>query len=389
MSKKSLDLASGEKLWRRLCSKSGLPFSFSYGDKCYRGLSGIRNCSFTETKTETGRCGEFVATIESNLRITVKTVYCAEFGQSEYTVWFENIGKKASKPLHDVAALDIEFPGSEPVLRGCLGDIPSHYASYENHLLNGDAYYRSDWGRATHCAFPYFDLALGKGGVLLSLGWAGTWDATFRAAEGKARVKGRTNLDFDSVLLPGEKVRTALVVLIPYRGKSADNATNLWREWFMKYNLPRDREGKMLRPFSTAFFAYDSGLPNSDGSISERSYTWKPTLDRLVKEKMLTDFRWFDAGWYYDPAGKTVESDWFGSVGTWEIDRDKWPGDTLRESNEACHALGMKVLMWFEPERVSKVDDLCKKNGAFLRTSSPSEESSRTTSVTRNAVSGR
>lgn len=363
MSKKSLDIAKGEKLWGVLSDKARLPFSFSYGEKRYRGLGKIKRCIYTVSEDEQRRCGEFVALLDEELRITVKTAFCREFGQVEYTVWFENVGKANSKVLSDVIAFEMEFSGRSPVLRGCMGDHGQYYSAYESDLYKADVFSKSTSGRATHGVFPYFDLVYGNGGTMIALGWAGTWEALFSAYDGKTHVSARTCLGLNTVLLPGEKVRTGLIVMLPYKGRDADNAANLWREWFMKYNLPRDDKGNILQPFSTSFFAYDTGLPNSDGSISERYFTWKPTLDKLVKEDMLTDFRWFDAGWYFDPAGNTVETDWWGTVGSWELDRVKWPQDTFRKSNEACHELGMKVLMWFEPERVTNVDDLCKKHG--------------------------
>ena len=152
--------------------------------------------------------------------------------------------------------------------------------------------------------------------------------------------------------------------MLPYKGRNADDATNLWRDWFVNYNMPRaNASGELIEPFSTACFSGDTGLPNSDGSISERFYTWRRTLDRLVYEKVIPDFRWFDAGWYFDTYGNTVAENWWGTVGSWELDTIKWPGNTLRESNEACHTAGMKVLMWFEPERVTGVDGLVKNYG--------------------------
>jgi len=152
--------------------------------------------------------------------------------------------------------------------------------------------------------------------------------------------------------------------MLPYKGRDRDAATNLWREWFIKYNMPAaDAQGNRIKPFSTTCFAADTGLPNSDGSISERFYTWKRTLERLVYEDVVPDFRWFDAGWYFDPRGNTVPSDWYGTVGTWELDTVKWPGKTFLESNEACHKAGMKVLTWFEPESVCDVEDLAKNYG--------------------------
>ena len=365
MSKKSFNPERAEKLFANgLCRKNALPFSFKYKGRKY---AGVKNAEITECKTEEtpeGKVFTLVFKPDKELEVTYVVKYCAEFGESEYTVWFENKGDKPSGVLSDVITFAHDFKGEKPELRGNLGDHDNFYAAYDKDLEKEDVHFISTNGRSTHIVFPYFDLVHGNGGTMIALGWAGTWETTFAARDGVTNLTAKTCIDLNTVLLPGEKVRTGLVVLLPYKGRDYFNATNLWREWFMKYNVPKmDKAGTPMHPFSTVGFAGDTGLPNSDGSISERYFTWKPTLDRLVKENVLADFRWFDAGWYYDPAGRTVETDWWGTVGSWELDRVKWPYYSFRMSNEACQKLGMKVFVWFEPERVTNVDDLVKNYG--------------------------
>ena len=360
MSKKSMNLPAAEARYAQICSSASVPVSFTYDGVRYRGFGAFPMLSETVSEDRLVRTYE----IDKNLHLRLEASLCREYGETEYTVYFENPGTAPSKVLSEVTALDMTFAGETPILRGNLGDHDNFYAAYEHDLSWGDKYFRSTGGRATHIVFPYFDLVHGDGGTLIALGWAGTWDAMFAYHDGAVELRAKTDLAWNTVLLPGETMRTGLIVLLPYKGRDADGATNLWREWFMKYNLPKaNANGDPLLPFSTAGFSGDTGLPNSDGSISERYFTWKPSLDKLVQEKMLPDFRWFDAGWYPDPAGNTVESDWWGTVGVWEIDHVKWPGKTFLESNEAFHALGMKVLVWFEPERVTHVDDLVKNHG--------------------------
>ena len=52
-----------------------------------------------------------------------------------------------------------------------------------------------------------------------------------------------------------------------------------------------------------------------------------------------------DAGWYWNKV------DW-GSVGTWEVDTKRFPGG-LRPISDHAHAKGVKIIVWFEPERVT------------------------------------
>ena len=343
---------------------ASLPVAFVYDGQEHQGLAGLELISKDIRQTPAGKALTARFRLDETVEVRVEALLNGEFGETEYTLWFENNGTAPSRVLTDVRSAVITFPGADPVLRGCLGDYLNRYADYVTALKDTTVRFVSESGRTTHIVFPYFDLVHGDGGTLLALGWAGTWESQF-LAEGEVTewTAGICN-NFESVLLPGEKVRTALVVLLPYKDRNRDDASNLWREWFLKYNLPKaDAKGHDIQPFSTVCFSWDSGLPNSDGSISERFYTWKRTLDRLVYEDVVPDFRWFDAGWYLDPRGNTVPTDWYGTVGTWDLDTLKWPGKTFLESNEACHKQGMKVLVWFEPESVCDVEDLAENYG--------------------------
>ena len=363
MSKHSIDISRGERFFNEVLLKHP-PFSFSYGDKTYTGFDGL-DVSASGHEDGGQIYSASVAEINGSLRVRMEAKLNREFGATEYTVYFENIGTGNSEVLTDVRALDLRFEGKEPVLRGNMGDLQSFYSAYEHDLTKGDKYFLSTGGRATHVVFPYFDLVHGDGGTMIASGWAGTWEGLFSYNENSGtRVRIKTDVTLRASLLPGETVRTGSIVMLPYKGRDYFNSTNLWREWFMKYILPKaNAEGDPLEPFTTAGFMGDTGLPNSDGSISERYFTWRPTLEKIVKEDVKPDFRWFDAGWYCDPYGKTVPTDWWGTIGTWEIDAEKWPDDTFLESNEACHAENIKVFVWFEPERVTHVDGLVKNFG--------------------------
>ena len=343
---------------------SAIPVSFTYAGVPHEGLKGFDILSNTCLTTASEKSLKAVFSIDENLQAKVEAALNNEFGEIEYTVWFENKGSSPSGELKNLESVVLDFNGGDPMIRGCLGDHVNKYADYQTPLRDTTVSFVSTGGRATHVYFPYFDLVHGDGGTLMALGWAGTWHADFTGGDEGISMKGGNCNDFDSVLMPGEKIRTALVVMLPYKGRDRDDATNLWREWFIKYNMPSaDAAGNPIKPFSTTCFAADTGLPNSDGSISERFYTWKRTLERLIYEDVVPDFRWFDAGWYLDPRGSTVASDWYGTVGTWELDTLKWPGKTFLESNQACHDAGMKVLTWFEPESVCDVEDLARNFG--------------------------
>ena len=365
MSKKNLALLRAKNEFEAsILTPESFPVSFSYGTKTYKGFGGLPIIEKTVTETEAGVDFLMRFSLDENTEVSAKGKYCSEFGQYEYTVYFENMGSAPSDVISDIYCLDRTFDGDKGVLRGILGDHENFYKGYEKDLDAEEVYFNSVGGRATHIVFPYFDLVHGDGGSLIAIGWAGTWDAKFVSNGSSVSVKAKTCTTLSTVILPNETIRSGLVVVIPYSGRDAFNATNLWREWFIKYNLPKaNLNGENIKPFSTVFWAYDTGLPNSDGSISERSFTWRPSFEKMLDNNIHPDFRWFDAGWYFDPSGNTVESDWWGTIGTWDLDTEKWPDGSFKESVDACHEVGIKTFVWFEPERVTHVEDLAKNYG--------------------------
>ncbi len=345
---------------------STLPFSFVYDDTAYTGFPAEKFRQVEHRRSIQGKKEKNLFVLKAgDLQVTVDTAFYAAYGAYEWTVWFENTGTRNSAIIRDVRVADMTFDGESPVLKGILGDHENQYRPYVHALQEKPVHFRSDNGRPTHIWFPYFNLEHGRGGTLMAIGWGGTWEAKFTAdGHTHTRFTATSTNDLCTYLKPGEKIRTALMSFLPYTVRDENYATNLWRRWFLECNLPRlNVKGDPVKPFSTTWLASDTGIPNSDGSISERHFTWKPSLEKMFREGIKMDYRWFDAGWYFAPNGETVERDWWGTVGTWELDTVKWPGNSFRESVNFAHSNGMKTLVWFEPERVTDVDNLVRNYG--------------------------
>jgi alpha-galactosidase len=346
---------------------SDMPFSFVYNGKEYKGFSPQH---FTLISKNTLQSGEketqnFKFTFLQTLEITLILTHYFSHGVTEWTVWFENTSNKNSGVIENLKT-ELSFEGKYPVLKGILGDHVNQYSPYSIDLQNNMVEFSSDTGRATHINFPYFNLEYGDGGVMLAIGWAGTWNAKFSSSKNLTTYTAKSVNGLKTYLKPGEKIRTALFVIAPYTTRNEHYATNFWRDWFVKHNLPKaDSKGNALEPFSTCCLSNDTGLPNSDGSISECHTTWRPSLEKMIAENVKVDFRWFDAGWYVCPDGTSAQPyvknhDWWDTVGTWELDPKKWPGKTFLESTDFAREHGMKTLVWFEPERVTDPENLAK-----------------------------
>ncbi len=349
---------------------SKFPISFIYDGTKYEGFGEGFVKKSEETVTEGDKETVNVSfELLSELMVHVKLTHYYSHGVTEWTFSFENKGNADTKLLSEVKTT-VTFDGAKPILKGSLGDHENKYKVYERDLCEEkEIKFVSDSGRATHINFPYFNLEIGDGGVMLAIGWAGTWTAEFVAEGDKTTYTAGAVNNLRSVLRPGEKIRTALFVVAPYTVRDEHYATNFWRSWFMEHNLPKaDAEGNSMQPFSTCNLCFDAPGPYSDGSINETYETWRPSLEKMIEEDCKVDFRWLDAGWYQAPdLGSAIpwadDHDWWYTVGAWELDPKKWPGKTLLESTDFARANGMKTLMWFEPERITYHHELAKNFG--------------------------
>ena len=357
--------SKAEKWYQSLLAQpETFPFSFSYEGQNYKGFGNNMQKLHNDTRSQEGKeTTEQSWVLKNTIKITLDTAFYPDYGAFEWTVWFENVSSQDSGRLEKLESC-LQFEGERPVLKGILGDHANLYQPYSYDLQTLPVHFVSDSGRATHINFPYFNLEYGTCGAMLAIGWAGTWTADFRFDGYVTTYTARSVNHLCTYLKPGEQVRTALFVVAPYTVRNENYATNYWRSWFLHCNLPAaDVTGKPLGPFSTCCLASDTGLPNSDGSISERHFTWRPSLEKMIAEDVKVDYRWFDAGWYVAPDGSSPESDWWGTVGTWELDPAKWPGNSFLESTEFARQHGMKTLMWFEPERVTDPESLAARYG--------------------------
>lgn len=356
-------------IFDQIKNEDGELFSFELDGKPYKGFADFPTIEEKSEQTKDGESYSKKVKISDELVGEIQAKHNDKYDETEYTIYFTNVGDKPSPVISKLRALDTVFAGDHPVLRGIGGDFQEHHKPYEHDLSQGEGKvaFLSLSGRPTHQTFPYYDLVLGEGGIFIALGWAGTFGARFEREEGETRVILKSDVFLEASLLPGEKIRTGLVVLLPYEGRDKTKAWNYWRRWFIECNMPRaNAQGDPIKPFTAVGFNPDAGkehIEQWDGSSAEDSTTWKRTLDKLVKEDLVADVHWFDAGWYSDPNKNTAGLYWYTSVGSWEVDPVKWPGESLREYFDACREKGMVNLMWFEPERVTSVEGLVKNYG--------------------------
>jgi alpha-galactosidase len=292
---------------------------------------------------------------KTGLEVRCVSVEYSDFPLVEWTIYLRNTGTADTPLLENIQAINARWErpdGGEFVLRGSKGDFctPDSYEPYEI-TLGPDAVQKfvPDGGRPTNRAFPYYNLTMPGGGMILAVGWPGQWAASFSrdGGNGLEVVAGQelTHLR----LKPGEEIRTPLVAILFWKGADSVRAQNLWRRWMLAHNLPRP-SGKPLKPmYSFCTGGFYEGLKVSEASE-------KLFFDALTKEGIRLDYWWMDAGWYpCDPEG-------WPKTGTWEVDKARFPNG-IRAVSDYVHAKGTKLILWFEPERVTA--------GSWLATQHP------------------
>jgi alpha-galactosidase len=280
-----------------------------------------------------------------------------DFPTVEWTVYFKNTGTRVTPILEDIEALDTRLERSgegEFVLHHSKGApaTPSDYQPFQT-VLGPKAEQRlsAAGGRPTNKDMSYFNVAWPGEGVIIAVGWPGQWAAQLRRDEGNGlQVRAGQELTHFE-LLPGEEVRTPLIVMQFYKGDWL-RAQNIWRRWMLAYNLPRPG-GKLPPPqfAATSSHAYTEMQGANEGNQ-------EMFIDRYLAGGLKLDYWWMDAGWY-------VNNGSWVNTGTWEPDPKKFPHG-LRAVSDYAHSKGVAIILWFEPERVTKGTWLCEHHPEWL-----------------------
>lgn len=293
---------------------------------------------------------------KTGLEVCCVSVVYADFPVVEWTGYFKNTGKTKTPILQGIQGLDVQMTRTkdgEFVLRGISGDncTPDSYQPYAHTLgPNASETIAPPGGKASEVVFPYFNLGMPGGGLIVAVGWPGQWSATFArdAAEGLHVTAGQqlTNLSLE----PGEEIRTPLTVLMFWKGADVARSQNIWRRWMLACNMPRPG-GKPLKPM----YCFCSGGFFEGLKVSEAIE--KQFIDVLTKEGIKLDYWWMDAGWY--PCNAWPET------GTWKPDPQRFPKG-IKAVSDYAHSKGAKLIVWFEPERVVGGSELATEHPDWI-----------------------
>ncbi|MGA2618134.1 MAG: alpha-galactosidase [Thermoguttaceae bacterium] len=332
------------------------PFSFVYD-----GQSSQTFLHAWRRKTENRRSADRIEYLTSwtdprtGLKVTATAVTFTGFPAVDWVLRLENTGAQDSPILEKVQALDIVLATSAEaplVLDQINGDDCStrSFLPTARPLKPGESVALAPvGGRPSNGTFPFFNLQYGKEGFFTAIGWSGQWSAAFhRAAGGATRLQAGMELTHLR-LHPGEAIRSPRIMLLRWSGERID-AHNTFRRLLLTHYLPK-LDGRSIELAITAQTFNRTGgqgyWASQSGQIAAAA----------VNHDLGCDTLWFDAGWF--------EGNFPEGVGNWFPKRKEFPHG-LRPVGEACRKLGLKFLVWYEPERVANGTQLARERPQFI-----------------------
>ncbi len=345
----------------------GLPYSFVYGGRpSSELLAGWQRKETTQALDPTRSKRTITCTdSQTGLELRCEAVVYTDFPAVEWTLYFRNTGESETPILENVQALDFAWERTgerEFLLHHAAGSQAnrSDYAPRETILAaNQSQRLAGAGGRPTNVDWSYFNLEWDAEGAIVAVGWPGQWAAELTRDDGR-RLRMRAGQELVRTrLLPGEEIRSPLIAILFWQG-GYGRSQNLWRRWMMAHSMPKPG-GKLPPP---QFVASSSRAYEEMIGANEQNQIMH--IDRYLEEGFALDYWWMDAGWYIHQHG-------WPHVGTWEVDPKRFP-QGFRPISDHAHSKGVKILVWFEPERVTPDTWIYDNHPEWLLSSKPKAE---------------
>ena len=335
--------------WMETHLKKGAhhPFSFTYNDQ--PSSSFLRNW---QSDSVTKRLDDFrtkrtltLKDPETGLKLSCESEVFADFPAVEWIIKLRNEGIEDTPILKDVNSLDVQLTrkeGGEFVLHHALGSDASRmdFAPLNTPLPPSKQLRLAPvGGRSSNTlAFPFFNIEAVGEGVMFGIGWSGQWAAEFLRDEGRS-LRIRAGMEFLHLKLhEKEEIRTPRIMLLFWRGNDRMRGHNLLRRFLLAHHTPQKDGTPMLGPLACNG---GSGMFDEANRATEENQI--ALAKRYRQYGLDTEYFWIDAGWF--------EGRWPNGVGNWFVRKDGFPKG-LRPVSNALRAMGLGLILWFEPERV-------------------------------------
>lgn len=306
--------------------------------------------------------------LERGVRISDDILRHDDFDAWERTLRFKNMSSSESGILSAIRELDDEWPVASgasvwlgvqdgmvaPANYRCDDAVSAREFGHRRLLMLKDTElgFETTDGRSSHGVMPFFDLTDGTNGWIVAIGWSGDWRAEFRRTATGVRVRtGLRRCHFR--LLPGEEVRTASVLVMRYR--AGEDAPNKFRRLVRRHIAARVTATGRIGVTAAELWG---GLPSA---------TMKERIAEYRRRDVRFDDLWLDAGWSGGgrPSPDVFAGDWWTHNGDCFPNPVTHPGG-LEDVRDAAQAAGMRLMLWFEPERAGNEADIIRRHPEWM-----------------------
>ncbi len=323
-------------------------------------------------------CAEHLPEFEKGVSVTHDKKEYKEYDAVEWVLWFENKADCDSGIFSDILDCDAVLPMALPEIpragyRPTKGDL---CVVTMNGMVEGKNYWENDkvsateyglnyeyldkapnqtkkfeniGGRSSDGMMPFFDVTSKDCGYIVAIGWTGDWKAEVsRTDEGVAIRTGLKETNF--YLKPGEKIRTSSILI-------------------MKYSADEDKYNKFRRLIKNHYSHKSCTGAGRDGLMACElwggltSEEMKKRLNEFAKYDIKFEDVWIDAGWYGNctKCDDAFSGDWSMHTGNWNVNQRVHP-QGLRDVAEVANGIGMKLMLWVEPERAIEGTTVCENH---------------------------
>lgn len=317
-------------------------------------------------------CGSELTTVydlDKGLRVTSTLRLFEEFDACEIVNRFENLSNEPTGLITELWDCQVTLPLAHEEERRWTAFMPdpetatriyaptgSDWSSFEfysdpysvaSNNFTGSIFagqsrrYANRGGRSSQGAAPFFNIHKNGEGYIYAVGWTGQWN--FEVLRGSDDVTMHSKLEDTSFrLLPGESFRTSSAVIMAYKGDFIE-AQNKWRRLVKQHFSLIGSDGRdKYGPLSANIW----GGMTTDEAVKR--------VEIIKNNSIPFTHVWMDAGWYGEstrPTPNEFEGDWSNHTGDWTVSPLIHTND-LKDFSRAVHDGNMKLILWFEPERV-------------------------------------
>jgi alpha-galactosidase len=348
---------SGGRDSSSLLRPAGPPFSFVLGGRqSSELLKSWKRTTEARDLLDEARYHTVWTDSNTGLRVAVEVVVYKRYAAIDWVLRFENAGKLDTPIIENIQALDIPLATRQPEQPGTLyhlaGDDCSErsFMPITSQLPSGDKIHLApNGGRSSNGTFPFFNLAYQKQGLFTAIGWTGQWAADYeRDASGQIHLHAgmeRTHLR----LHPGETIRSPRILLMAWQGDLLASH-NRFRRLMLYHYVPKQLSRPLAMPVFWQCYDRYNGHPIWPSEAGQRH-----AADCAAKAGC--DFLWLDAAWF--------PGNFPNGVGNWSCKPKEFPNG-LKPVSDACHRLGLKFIVWFEPERVAAGTQIAQEHPEFV-----------------------